>query len=71
MVKYSLYSHTLGGTMMGSGHDQQDQLIYKIEELRRRMTETALEEGFSSSKSVRMSQELDYLLNQIQEKNEA
>ncbi len=69
MVKYSLYSHTLGGTMMES--DQQDQLIFKIEELRRRMTETALEEGFSSVKSVRMSQELDYLLNQIQQKNEA
>ncbi|WP_338035448.1 aspartyl-phosphate phosphatase Spo0E family protein [Halobacillus ihumii] len=51
--------------------DQQDQLIFKIEELRRRMTETALEEGFSSVKSVRMSQELDYLLNQIQQKNEA
>ncbi|UOQ92999.1 aspartyl-phosphate phosphatase Spo0E family protein [Halobacillus shinanisalinarum] len=51
--------------------DQQDQLTLRIERLRKRMTETAIKEGFSSAKSVRMSQELDHLLNQIQQKKDA
>ncbi|WP_081988551.1 aspartyl-phosphate phosphatase Spo0E family protein [Halobacillus sp. BBL2006] len=43
-----------------------DPLLVKIEQLRKQMSEVALEQGFSSEETVRLSQELDELLYQIQ-----
>ncbi|WP_181349015.1 aspartyl-phosphate phosphatase Spo0E family protein [Thalassobacillus sp. CUG 92003] len=43
--------------------DRLDDLLIKIEHLRNRMTEVALIEGFTSPESLRISQELDDLLN--------
>ncbi|MBM7552971.1 aspartyl-phosphate phosphatase Spo0E family protein [Thalassobacillus pellis] len=40
-----------------------DQLLGRIENLRKKMTTVALLEGFTSPESVRISQELDELLN--------
>jgi len=47
---------------------KEDPVSIKIEALRKRMTEVALEKGFSSEESVKISQELDAALNQIQHK---
>lgn len=41
----------------------QDKLLKKIESLRKRMTEVALEKGFTNLESITISQELDQLLN--------
>ncbi|MCT2534340.1 aspartyl-phosphate phosphatase Spo0E family protein [Aquibacillus koreensis] len=38
-------------------------LLEKIELLRKRMTEVALKKGFTSDESIFLSQELDRLLN--------
>ncbi|MBH0228949.1 aspartyl-phosphate phosphatase Spo0E family protein [Halobacillus yeomjeoni] len=43
-----------------------DPLMIEVERLRKRMSEIAVEKGFSSEESVRISQRLDQLLNQIQ-----
>ncbi|GAQ18758.1 spo0E like sporulation regulatory protein [Oceanobacillus picturae] len=40
-----------------------DKLLKRIEFLRKKMTEVALEKGFTNLESVAISQELDRLLN--------
>ncbi|MGP4075030.1 Spo0E family sporulation regulatory protein-aspartic acid phosphatase [Halobacillus sp. K22] len=47
---------------------KEDPVSAKIEALRKLMTEVALEKGFSSDESVKISQELDAVLNQLQHK---
>lgn len=42
------------------------QLINKIEELRREMTDVALKKGINSAESISLSQELDELLNEFE-----
>jgi len=42
------------------------QLINKIEELRREMTDVALKKGINSAESISLSQELDALLNEFE-----
>ncbi|WP_077325869.1 aspartyl-phosphate phosphatase Spo0E family protein [Virgibacillus siamensis] len=44
-----------------------DKLLNNIELLRKKMTDVALQEGFSSNESVEISQELDKLLNRYNE----
>ncbi|MFG6119185.1 Spo0E family sporulation regulatory protein-aspartic acid phosphatase [Thalassobacillus sp. B23F22_16] len=46
-----------------SNFNQAEQLLERIERLRNKMTRVALVKGFSSPESVRISQELDELLN--------
>ncbi|SEB10757.1 Spo0E like sporulation regulatory protein [Thalassobacillus cyri] len=46
-----------------STFNEADQLLVRIERLRKRMTRVALLEGFTSPESIRISQELDELLN--------
>lgn len=41
-------------------------LIMKIEELRKEMTDVALKKGINSAESIRISQELDLLLNEFE-----
>ncbi|UFU00863.1 aspartyl-phosphate phosphatase Spo0E family protein [Radiobacillus kanasensis] len=43
-----------------------EELLLRIEFLRNRMTEIALEKGFTSAESIYLSQELDKLLNQYE-----
>ncbi|WP_164908623.1 aspartyl-phosphate phosphatase Spo0E family protein [Halobacillus litoralis] len=43
-----------------------DPLLTEVEVLRKRMTKVALEKGLASAESVKISQELDALLNEIQ-----
>ncbi|GAA0446277.1 hypothetical protein GCM10008983_25140 [Lentibacillus halophilus] len=40
-----------------------DELLNHIERLRRHMTVVALEKGFTSHESIKLSQELDRLMN--------
>ncbi|MDC3412747.1 aspartyl-phosphate phosphatase Spo0E family protein [Aquibacillus sp. 3ASR75-11] len=40
-----------------------EQLLERIEHLRNKMTEVALKKGFTSEDSIKISQELDRLLN--------
>ncbi|WP_226578200.1 Spo0E family sporulation regulatory protein-aspartic acid phosphatase [Halobacillus litoralis] len=44
-----------------------DPQLTRVEYLRKKMTEVALEKGFSSVESVQISQELDALLNELQD----
>ncbi|GGJ97971.1 hypothetical protein GCM10007063_20350 [Lentibacillus kapialis] len=44
----------------------EDTILRRIEYLRNRMTDVAMEKGFTSPESVRISQELDKLLNLYQ-----
>ncbi|WLR47132.1 aspartyl-phosphate phosphatase Spo0E family protein [Halobacillus litoralis] len=46
-----------------------DPRIAELEYLRKKMTEVAFEKGLSSPESVKISQQLDALLNEVQ-KNE-
>ncbi|GGC79724.1 hypothetical protein GCM10007216_07770 [Thalassobacillus devorans] len=46
-----------------SNFNHAEQLLEKIERLRNKMARVALAKGFSSPESVRISQELDELLN--------
>ncbi|MFQ3546081.1 aspartyl-phosphate phosphatase Spo0E family protein [Halobacillus rhizosphaerae] len=50
------------------GMTKRDPLKVKIEDLREKMTRVAIQNGFSSPESVRISQELDELLNRYQMK---
>ncbi|ELK44581.1 aspartyl-phosphate phosphatase Spo0E family protein [Halobacillus sp. ACCC02827] len=43
-----------------------DPRITRVEILRKEMTKVAMEKGLSSKESVKLSQELDTLLNEIQ-----
>jgi len=43
-------------------------LLHKIEKLRQEMTTIALKKGFASEESIRLSQELDRLLNIYQQR---
>ncbi|SFJ90737.1 stage 0 sporulation regulatory protein [Halobacillus dabanensis] len=43
-----------------------DPRIVEVEILREKMTRIALEKGLSSAESVKISQELDALLNELQ-----
>ncbi|CDQ19944.1 stage 0 sporulation regulatory protein [Halobacillus karajensis] len=43
-----------------------DPRIHELELLRRKMTKVALEKGLSSAESVKISQQLDALLNEVQ-----
>lgn len=40
-----------------------DYLLKKIEDLRRKMLESALEEGFTNEKTIKISKEFNELLN--------
>ena len=42
------------------------QLINRIEELRKEMTDVALKKGINSAESISLSQELDALLNEYE-----
>ncbi|MET3681965.1 hypothetical protein ABID56_000044 [Alkalibacillus flavidus] len=46
------------------------ELEHKIEILRQDMMNTATEEGYTSDKSVRLSQQLDTLLNEYYERTQ-
>ncbi|UOQ43236.1 aspartyl-phosphate phosphatase Spo0E family protein [Halobacillus salinarum] len=48
------------------GDAEEKSLTFKIEQLRKKMTETAIQQGFSSPESIQISQELDHLLNLYQ-----
>ncbi|MGV2619849.1 UNVERIFIED_CONTAM: aspartyl-phosphate phosphatase Spo0E family protein [Halobacillus marinus] len=52
--------------VVGMQMTDKDPRITRVEILRKEMTKVAMEKGLSSKESVKLSQELDTLLNEIQ-----
>lgn len=48
-----------------------DELLVRIESQRNKMTEVALDKGFTSAESIAISQELDRLLNLYEKAKES